>query len=139
MGKMAFLKYIERFITQLTGHYTRWVRWMLRRSTLMGILFLVLLGSTGFLTSIVPTGFVPEEDKGFIFVDIQLPDAASSNRTEALLQRITDLMLKQEGVTDFISVSGSSQLGGAGSNFDPPLSLIQPRFLCHKGDLLIQI
>lgn len=116
MGKMAFLKYIERFITLLTGHYTRWVRWMLRRSTLMGILFLVLLGSTGFLANIVPTGFVPEEDQGFIFVDVQLPDAASTNRTEALLQRITLLMLEQEGVADFISVSGSSQLGGAGSN-----------------------
>ncbi len=116
MGHMAFLKPFERFITKLTGGYTGWVSWMLRRSTLMGILFLVLLGSTGFLAKIVPTGFVPEEDQGFVFVDVQLPDASSINRTEEVMHRITDLVLQQKGVTDFISVSGFSLLGGAGSN-----------------------
>ena len=116
MGHMAFLKPFERFITKLTGGYTGWVSWMLRRSTLMGILFLVLLGSTGFLAKIVPTGFVPEEDQGFVFVDVQLPDASSINRTEDVMHRITDLVLQQKGVTDFISVSGFSLLGGAGSN-----------------------
>ncbi|GAA4652496.1 multidrug efflux RND transporter permease subunit [Kistimonas scapharcae] len=116
MGHMAFLKPFELFITKLTGGYTGWVRWMLRRSTLMGILFLVLLGSTGFLAKTVPTGFVPEEDQGFIFVDVQLPDASSVNRTEDVMHRITELMLQQKGVTDFISVSGFSLLGGAGSN-----------------------
>ncbi|MCK5893612.1 MAG: multidrug efflux RND transporter permease subunit [Endozoicomonadaceae bacterium] len=116
MNQIALLKPFERFITKLTQGYTSRVRWMLRRSTLMGILFLILLGSTGFLANIVPTGFVPEEDQGFIFVDVRLPDASSINRTEAFMHRITDLILQQEGVTDFIAISGDSLLGGAGPN-----------------------
>jgi len=113
---LGILNSVESFIGSLTNGYGKIVGWMLRRSFLMGILFIVLFISAGFMLKIVPTGFVPEEDQGFLFVDVLLPDAASANRTSETLSRIGELVLKQDGVSDFISVSGFSLLGGSSSN-----------------------
>ena len=64
----------------------------------------------------VPTGFVPAEDQGFLFVDVQLPDAAASGRTQDVMHKLGDIVKNEPAATDFIAVSGFSLLGGAGSN-----------------------
>ena len=115
-GTVGFLAPFERFLSKLTAGYSRWISWTLRRSLVMGILFIILIGCTGFLAKIIPTGFVPEEDQGYLFMDIQLPDAASLNRTQSVTQEITQMVLQQPGVTNFVSVSGFSLLSGSGSN-----------------------
>ena len=116
MEPLAFMKPFERLVTRLTGGYKKAVGWTLRRSALMGTLFLVLLGFTGYLISSIPTSFVPNEDQGYAFVDLQLPDAASANRTKDVLEDVNNLILQQKGVSHFITVSGFSLLGGNGSN-----------------------
>ncbi len=62
------------------------------------------------------TSFLPEEDQGIIFANIQLDDTASINQTNQILADISERALKIEGVKFFISVAGYSMLGGGGEN-----------------------
>jgi HAE1 family hydrophobic/amphiphilic exporter-1 len=116
MKPIKWLTPFERGIEKMTGSYTTGVNFLLKRATRVGIIVGVLFVATGWLTTSVPTGFVPSEDQGYVFLDIQLPDAASSNRTQALIDKITPMIKADPAVTDVITVSGVSLLGGAGSN-----------------------
>ena len=64
----------------------------------------------------VPGGFLPNEDNGYVFVDIQLPDAASLNRTQTVSERLERQILAIEGVDQTILVNGYSLLNGSASN-----------------------
>jgi len=116
MKPIAWLAPLERWIDSTTGKYTSAVTFIVKRVARVGIVVAVMLVATGWLTKSVPTGFVPGEDQGYVFMDIQLPDAASSNRTQAVIDKITPLIKNDPAVTDVITVSGFSLLGGAGSN-----------------------
>lgn len=65
---------------------------------------------------ITPTSFLPEEDQGIIFSNVQLADTASLNQTQNALQMLTDKALKIKGVKYCITVAGYSILGGQGEN-----------------------
>jgi hydrophobe/amphiphile efflux-1 (HAE1) family protein len=67
---------------------------------------LVLVGILGFAR--VPKGFVPSQDKRFLVAIAQLPDAASLDRTEAVIRRMTDIALKQPGVEHAVEFPGLS-------------------------------
>ena len=77
----------------------------------IGTIGLIILG---FLYT--PTSFLPEEDQGIIFANIQLSDTASINETSKILSEMNDKILKTKGVKYFISVAGYSMLGGSGEN-----------------------
>jgi hydrophobe/amphiphile efflux-1 (HAE1) family protein len=72
--------------------------------TVYGVL--VLIGVIGFMR--VPKGFVPSQDKRFLVAIAQLPDAASLDRTEAVVRRMTDLALKTPGVEHAVEFPGLS-------------------------------
>jgi len=113
---IRWLHPFETMIVSGTRRYEWLVTRLLRRGLLTAVgLVAVLLASAG-LFKTVPAAFVPPEDQGFLFVDVQLPDAAALERTDALLEKVTDIVLDDPAVTDFISVSGFSLLGGANSN-----------------------
>jgi HAE1 family hydrophobic/amphiphilic exporter-1 len=116
MKSIKWLAPFERGIKKMTGSYSNGVNFLLKRAVRVGIVVGLLFVATGWLTTSVPTGFVPGEDQGYVFLDIQLPDAASSNRTQALIDKITPMIKADPAVTDIITVSGFSLLGGAGSN-----------------------
>ncbi|WP_290784781.1 efflux RND transporter permease subunit, partial [Halomonas sp.] len=113
---IRWLRPFERLITIGTRGYDGLITRLLRKGTLAGVaLVAVLLASAGLFRA-VPSAFVPPEDQGFLFVDVQLPDAASFERTDAVLEQVTNIVLEDPAVTDFITVSGFSLLGGANSN-----------------------
>lgn len=66
--------------------------------------------------ALTPTSFLPEEDQGIIFANIQLPDTSGINETNAVMNDVTARALKIKGVKYFISVAGYSLLGGGGEN-----------------------
>jgi hydrophobe/amphiphile efflux-1 (HAE1) family protein len=72
---------------------------------------LVMLGVLGF--SRVPGGFVPSQDKRYLVAIAQLPDAASLDRTEAVIRRMTDVALKQDGIEHAVEFPGLSINGFA--------------------------
>jgi HAE1 family hydrophobic/amphiphilic exporter-1 len=63
-----------------------------------------------FIGNRLPTGFLPEEDQGYLYAAIQLPDAASLQRTDAAAQRVTDALLKTPGIQSVVGVDGFSLL-----------------------------
>lgn len=75
---------------------------------------------------ITATSFLPEEDQGIIFANIQLPDTATINQTNDILSEVTSRALKIDGVRYFISVAGYSMLGGSGENVALGVVGLQP-------------
>ena len=116
LAQIVWLRPVENFITRLTGGYKSWVALLLRRSIIGMALFAIMMAATGFMFTSTPTGFVPDEDQGFFLVDIQLPDAASLNRTEEVMHQITEMVRTEKGVDSVITVSGFSIFSGANSN-----------------------
>lgn len=108
---VRWLHPFERLIVRGTEGYDNLVTRLLRKSALVSVgLVAILIATTGLFRA-VPSAFVPAEDQGFLFVDVQLPDAAALERTDAVLQKVTDMVLEDPAVTDFITVSGFSLLG----------------------------
>lgn len=83
----------------------------------ISILFIIaVIVGIGYLFSVVPTSFIPQEDQGLIFANIKLSDNASLNQTKDVLSSISKKLLKENGVDYFISISGTSLMGGGGEN-----------------------
>src|SRR5207244_7124628 len=96
--------------------YTRAVSGLLRVSAAVvivygGLLFLTWLGFTT-----TPTGFIPPQDKGYLLVNVQLPDAASVTRTRDAVQQSAELALSTDGVAATVGMSAQSVLMGANSS-----------------------
>jgi len=97
----------------ITGHYDSGVQWVLRKLAVVVIIFLAWMGALAFGVLNTPTGFVPDEDKGALFVNVQLPDASSLNRTKAVMDKVTKIMAEDPGVETVTSITGYSILTGA--------------------------
>jgi len=90
--------------------YVRLVGAMTRHSAAMVVLALVLVVVAVWGLARVPTAFLPDEDQGYLIVSAQLPDGASKERTDAVMQQISTLAKKMPGVEHVITVSGISVL-----------------------------
>ena len=90
--------------------YVRLVGVMTRRSGLTVLLALVLVVIAVWGLARVPTAFLPDEDQGYLIVSAQLPDGASKERTDAVMQQISAIAKKVPGVNNVITVSGISVL-----------------------------
>ncbi len=115
-ASVGWLKPVELGIRQLTKSYGVLIGFLLQRRYMTGLFAIVIFGFTGYLATVVPTGFVPAEDQGFLFVDVQLPDAASTNRTEVIMDKISHIISADPAVDEVITVAGSSLLAGTASN-----------------------
>jgi multidrug efflux pump len=104
----AFFKGFNRaFDATITG-YGGAVRLFVRVAAIVLLVYAGLMGLTvlGFRT--VPVGFIPEQDKGYLVINAQLPDGASLERTRDVVKRMRDIALETEGVDHTISVPGYS-------------------------------
>jgi multidrug efflux pump subunit AcrB len=101
-----------------TGAYTRIVSGALRVSVVVALLYVGLLGLTWWGFTHTPTGFIPQQDKGYLLVNVQLPDAASVTRTDDVVHKIEKIALDTPGVKHTVAISGQSILLNANaSNF----------------------
>ncbi|HVX11495.1 MAG TPA: multidrug efflux RND transporter permease subunit [Pirellulales bacterium] len=101
-----------------TRFYTRLVSMLLRVSVIVVVIYGGLLYLTGWGFERVPAGFIPSQDKGYLLVNVQLPDAASLERTQEVMRRIEKIALATEGVSHTVAVAGQSILLNANaSNF----------------------
>ncbi len=87
-------------------------RKMIRSLAFIGILVYVIV----VLVKNIPGGFVPEEDQGYLMVNAQLPDAASLERTDAVMKKAEAVLSKNEGIEGFNTISGYSLLTSAYSS-----------------------
>jgi HAE1 family hydrophobic/amphiphilic exporter-1 len=90
--------------------YDRTVRLVLKQVSLVMLIFAGLVAVTPWWYGRVPTGFLPTEDQGYIFISVQLPDAASQKRTEAVMRRIDEILSDTPGIANWITIGGLSLL-----------------------------
>ncbi len=80
------------------------------RSGIMVVIALVVIGGSVYGFSRVPTGFLPIEDQGYLIAIVQLPDGASLERTQKVLDRVQQIARKTPGVSQVITIAGVSAL-----------------------------
>ena len=90
--------------------YVRVVRVLVAHVVPTVVVFVALVALTAWWYGRVPTGFLPTEDQGYILVSVQLPDAASQQRTRDVMKQIDDILADTPGVKDWITIGGLSLL-----------------------------
>ncbi|MFZ3185085.1 MAG: efflux RND transporter permease subunit [Pseudomonas sp.] len=98
----------NRFFERASSGYVRTVKRVLRGSAVALLVYAGLLGLTVLGFSTTPTGFVPPQDKQYLVAFAQLPDAASLDRTEAVMQRMSAIAGKHPGVENTVAFPGLS-------------------------------
>lgn len=97
----------------VTKGYVALVDFLCKRVWLTVGLTAAFMTSLYFLYTSIPTSFIPNEDKGFFIVDVQLPGGASLNRTELVMDRVTEMLGEDEHIENVLSVNGYSLLNTA--------------------------
>lgn len=105
----GFNRYFDRF----TGGYVGFVSILIRKSMRSMIFIGIVVGLTVLLANRIPGGFVPEEDQGFILLNVQLPDASSLERTDRVAQKIEGILAANPHIDTFTTVTGFSLLTGS--------------------------
>ncbi|HEV3438011.1 MAG TPA: efflux RND transporter permease subunit, partial [Gemmata sp.] len=103
-----FFRLFNRAFDWTTERYGSVVGHVLRIGAIVLIAYGGLLGTTYFQFLTTPTGFIPEQDKGYLILNVQLPDSASVERTESAMREIERIALDTPGVKHTLGISGRS-------------------------------
>src|SRR5579872_5117338 len=107
---VRFFRGFNRVFARVTEGYVGFSAVLIRKAAI-SLAFLVLVAAAAvFVGRKLPTSFLPEEDQGYIFVALQLPNAASLQRTSAAARKVEDIILHTPGVQGCTSVIGFSLL-----------------------------
>jgi multidrug efflux pump len=113
----AFFRWFNRVFGRATDGYVSLCGTLIRKA---GVSMLLLLGMTilaGWFGSRLPQGFLPDEDQGYVFAGLQLPNAASLQRSDDASRKIEEMILKTPGVHSVTAVLGYSMLSGAQNTY----------------------
>ena len=102
----AFFSGFNRAFAWLSDRYGKLTARLIRFSVLMLVAYAGLIGLTGFQFSRAPTGFIPDQDLGYLITVIQLPPGASLQRTDAVVRDATKIILDTPGVEHAVAFSG---------------------------------
>jgi multidrug efflux pump subunit AcrB len=117
----------NRWFDWMTGIYGRAVGRTLRLSAMVLAIYAGLLGMTYWQFQRTPTGFIPQQDKGYLLLNVQLPDSASVERTKNAMAIIEGLALKMPGVAHTVGLSGQSLILNANApNLGSMYILLKP-------------
>jgi HAE1 family hydrophobic/amphiphilic exporter-1 len=110
-----FYRGFNAVYNRLEGGYGRLMVRMTNHSGFCVVLALILIGLSGYGLSRVPTGFIPIEDQGYLLVAVQLPDGAALDRTQHVLDEVSEIAAKVPGVDQVVSIAGISALDSSSS------------------------
>jgi HAE1 family hydrophobic/amphiphilic exporter-1 len=115
LGK--FFAWFNRVFNKMTKGYVNLSGLLIRRM----VVSLLILGGfivlSGLLGKRLPSGFLPNEDQGYFFLNVQLPDASSLQRTDAVCQKVEKILSETKGVKYVTTVAGYSLLAGASAPY----------------------
>jgi multidrug efflux pump subunit AcrB len=104
----ALFRGFNAWFDGIVALYGKAVSGLLRISTIAILAYGGLLGLTWWEFQRTPTGFVPEQDKGYLMLNVQLPESASVERTQRIMSRIEQIAGETEGVNHTVSIAGQS-------------------------------
>jgi HAE1 family hydrophobic/amphiphilic exporter-1 len=102
----AFFRLFNRAFDWVTQKYGRIVGGMVRKAAFSMLLLIVVAGGILILGRHVPGGFIPDEDKGYLFVAVQLPEGASLQRTDEVLKQVEEIVTQTHGVRSALGIAG---------------------------------
>jgi hydrophobe/amphiphile efflux-1 (HAE1) family protein len=106
----AFTGVFNRGFDRLSHGYASAAGFVIRHRVVMLLIYVVLIGSAGWLLATTPQGYIPAQDRGYVIVSAQLPGAASLARTTEIVRRIESIALDTPGI---IRVAAFAGLSGA--------------------------
>jgi multidrug efflux pump len=107
-GLLAFFRGFNWAFDRTINGYGRAVTILLRLAVIALVVYAGLIGMTLLGFKAVPTGFIPEQDKGYLVLNAQLPDGSTLDRTDKIVQELSDIARADEGVDHTIDVPGYS-------------------------------
>ncbi len=113
----AFYRWFNNAFGKATNGYVKICSGLLRKVSISLIIIVAMGAGTFFLGKNVPGGFLPEEDQGYCYVQLQLPDAASLQRTNAAAIEVEKLIMDTPGVEYVTTVVGMSALSGVTNTY----------------------
>src|SRR5207253_9223107 len=122
-----FFKLFNWVFGASTALYVRLVGGLLRASLITLLVYAGLLVLTYFEFIQAPTGFVPQQDKGYLLVNVQLPDSSSLDRTQKVMAHIENIARDTPGVEHTVGISGQSLILNANApNFGSLYVMLKP-------------
>jgi HAE1 family hydrophobic/amphiphilic exporter-1 len=106
----AFFVWFNRVFANATDRYVQACGFLMRKSAIAVILLAVFAVAAGWFGNNVPASFLPDEDQGYLYVNVQLPVAASLERTDEVAAKIESALAKTPGVEHTTTVIGFSLL-----------------------------
>jgi multidrug efflux pump len=113
--KKGFFGWFNRSFDRTSRGYASTVGWFVRRSGRFMIVYLALLVGLGWAFLQLPSSFLPNEDQGFVIVDMQTPPESSANRTSDVIRQVETIFRGEEAVDRMVMISGFS-FSGTGQN-----------------------
>ncbi len=112
-----FFRWFNRSFEKVTGGYVSWSQILIRRWVIAMLLLVGLAVIAGGMGKKLPTSFIPEEDQGYAFIQLQLPDAASLQRTDAVMRKMDDILAHTHGIQGYDAIAGFSLLSNTSSTY----------------------
>lgn len=107
-GWESFTSYFNHGFDRLSHGYGSAAGFVIRHSLVMLLIYVVLIGSAGWLLVTTPQGFIPAQDRGYVIISAQLPGAASLARTTEVVRQIEKTTLDTPGVIRVAAFAGFS-------------------------------
>ncbi|WP_028377005.1 efflux RND transporter permease subunit [Leeuwenhoekiella sp. MAR_2009_132] len=112
-----FFDAFNRGFNATIKRYGRSVHFLYRNKWVTILIFALAIGGIFWSSSVVKTGFVPDEDRAFLFVNTELPAGSSIDRTHEVNEKLYNMINGMEGVESMSFIEGRSIINGAGSNY----------------------
>jgi HAE1 family hydrophobic/amphiphilic exporter-1 len=121
-----FFDYFNRAFDKVTLKYSNGVKRSIKGSKFVVIILVCICAGTYLLFKSKPSGFVPPEDGGRLFVTFQLPDASSTTQSVEVMKKLMKIVGTTPGILHYTAISGFNILGGAGSNTGSMFCMLTP-------------
>ena len=105
-----FFDWFNKWFGRANTGYVGICRVLIHKSAFALLLLVAVIVAGGLIAKSIPTSFLPDEDQGFIFAALQLPDAASLQRTDEVMRQVEDVLKNTPGVEYYTTMSGFSLL-----------------------------
>ncbi len=112
-----FFDWFNRVFGRATDGYVNWCDHLIRKSKMSLLFLLVTTILAGFFGKLLPVSFLPDEDQGYVYAGLQLPDAASLQRTTEVTKKAEQIIQNTPGVKYCTSVIGYSMLSGVANTY----------------------
>jgi HAE1 family hydrophobic/amphiphilic exporter-1 len=113
-----FFAAFNRAFDRMTKGYVGWTQLMIRKSVRSVALLVAITVGAGGIASLLPSSFVPTEDQGYLFANVQIQDAASLQRADAMCRKVEEVLARTEGVEMYNTIAGYSLISQVSATYN---------------------